>query len=241
MKKLLISSAVIALIVPQITLAAWWNPVSWFRKQPAKNAIQESSVKTATSTATEIEDLQKRIDALKKQQAVVAPASSVATKKKIEKVVPYTNSSETTKVQVQMQVEIAAKAKADEQARIDMANDMLQKQIIQQAEANRVQAINAQIEADKKAKADQVALVLVQQQAEQFVAQQALQIKQEKLNAINKQIADLNAKYVADVKISRDRMAPMFAIDGEIRELTIRYNLDYATLTAEFQQIQYSN
>lgn len=81
-KKILISGVVIVLIVPQVALASWWNPISWFRKQPAQTATQVQLVKTATSTATEIEDLQKRIDDLKKQQPVVVPTTSTPVIKK---------------------------------------------------------------------------------------------------------------------------------------------------------------
>ena len=56
MKKILISGVVIALIVPQIALASWWNPFSWkiFNK-PAEVRIEKShdvSVESKNATTT---------------------------------------------------------------------------------------------------------------------------------------------------------------------------------------------
>lgn len=220
MKKFIISAVAVALIVPQVAMAAWWNPISWFRKQPTKTTAQESPVKTATSTASEIENLQKRIDDLRKQQPVVVPVTATSViKKKTEKPVLSADNSETIKDQVQAQVEatlkarmeqdaLVAKQKADEQMRIDLANAQLAKQIADQAELNRIQAYQA---------------------------------KQEKLNAINKQIADLNAKYVVDFAKAGQSGSTVSFAEGEQRKVTNQYNIDYATLMAQYQQIQYSN
>lgn len=236
MKKTLISLAVVVLVVPQIALASWWNPISWFRKQPTKTATQESSVKTATSTASEIENLQKRIDDLKKQQPVVPATTASVIKKKTEKLAPPADNSETIKAQVQAQVEVALKAKADqealiakqkadEQSRIDLANAQLARQLAEQAEITRIQLVNAQATRD----------------AELLAQQQALQIKKDKLNAINRQIADLNAKYAVDfAEAGRSGSTVGFA-EGVQRRVTSQYNIDYATLVAQYQQIQYSN
>ncbi len=49
MKKLLISLVAVALIAPQIALASWWNPFSWFKQYPAQAPTAQTS-QTATST-----------------------------------------------------------------------------------------------------------------------------------------------------------------------------------------------
>lgn len=72
MKKILISLTVVALVAPQMALAAWWNPFSWFKKQipPQAQAVRiEDKKTTATSTAPEVEKLKKEISELKKQQS----------------------------------------------------------------------------------------------------------------------------------------------------------------------------
>jgi hypothetical protein len=69
----------------------------------------------------------------------------------------------------------------------------------------------------------------------------ANQAKQEKLNAINLQIANLNAKYAEDVATARKRQSSMAQINLHIQVLTDQYNIDYATLKAEYQQIVYGN
>jgi hypothetical protein len=41
MKKFLISAAVLMVVVPQIAMAAWWNPVSWFETATSTLVMQE--------------------------------------------------------------------------------------------------------------------------------------------------------------------------------------------------------
>lgn len=78
----------LALIVPQIALASWWNPVTWsiwhiFEKNPkqveAVNIDNRNATTTATSTVSEIELLKKEVEELKKQQTV-----SVETQKQVK-------------------------------------------------------------------------------------------------------------------------------------------------------------
>lgn len=254
MKKTLISLAVVVLVVPQIALASWWNPISWFRKQPAKTATQESSVKTATSTASEIENLQKRIDDLKKQQPVVPATTASVIKKKTEKLASPADNSETIKAQVRAQVEVVLKAKvdqealiakqkADEQSRIDLVNAQLSRQLAEQAELNKLQVAKAAEVARVKAAQDAEKEAL--RQEEQRVTQLAATLKQEKLNAVNKKIADLNAKYLVDLKAINDsvigRGITSAGLAPQITALNRQYDQDYAALTVEYQQIQYSN
>ena len=64
MKKLL-PIIILALIIPQVALAAWWNPASWFKKQsvgkeqtklperPVELEEKVNSQEVATSTAQE--------------------------------------------------------------------------------------------------------------------------------------------------------------------------------------------
>lgn len=54
MKKTLIGLALIGFLIPQITFAAWWNPLTWFKKQPKVEAkiemVATSTISIATST-----------------------------------------------------------------------------------------------------------------------------------------------------------------------------------------------
>ncbi|MEI6345749.1 MAG: hypothetical protein WCO79_00710 [bacterium] len=65
--------------------------------------------------------------------------------------------------------------------------------------------------------------------------------KQSRLNAINLKIANLNAKYAKDLAAARTQGSSTDYSEGLMRYISIQYNIDYAALMAEFQQIQYSN
>lgn len=70
-------------------------------------------------------------------------------------------------------------------------------------------------------------------------------VKQEKLNAINLEIANLNAQYVQDIKnvdINNFGRGVTTAIsNGQKAAISRKYGIDYATLQAEYQQVLYSN
>lgn len=78
------------------------------------------------------------------------------------------------------------------------------------------------------------------QKALEISNQQAFQIKVEKLNAINQEIADLNAKYATDLEAARHKKGQE-RINAAIQQINAQYTIDYNKLMAEFQQIQYSN
>lgn len=85
MKKILMAGVVFVLIVPQIVLASWWNPFSWFKKQIPQGVQQAQAMKTddhktTTNTASEIEKLKKEISELKNKQ-LSPKAELIATKK----------------------------------------------------------------------------------------------------------------------------------------------------------------
>lgn len=52
MKKTLLFLVTVLLVVPQIALASWWNPFSWFRNNEAKIVPQKQAVLLTTSTET---------------------------------------------------------------------------------------------------------------------------------------------------------------------------------------------
>lgn len=76
MKKLSIL-ILIVFIIPQITFASWWNPISWrvwniFKPTPKIQQVQIEEVKQSTTTVSsnsEIEQLKKEVEELKKKQA----------------------------------------------------------------------------------------------------------------------------------------------------------------------------
>lgn len=105
MKKILISVITIALITPQIVLAAWWNPFSWFKKDTTatvelsegKNVDYQQAV-AVTGTTAEIDILKKEIEDLKiktsstqvKVTPQATPSKKLANSQIISKIRPAT-------------------------------------------------------------------------------------------------------------------------------------------------------
>ncbi|MFA6552606.1 MAG: trypsin-like peptidase domain-containing protein, partial [Candidatus Paceibacterota bacterium] len=56
MKKYLTILIVSVLIIPQIALAAWWNPFSWFKKSSAFPTAKITQVASTTSTTSQIKE-----------------------------------------------------------------------------------------------------------------------------------------------------------------------------------------
>ena len=76
---------------------------------------------------------------------------------------------------------------------------------------------------------------------EQGAIQQAAD-RQSKLDAINLQIANLNAKYAKDSNaIINGAGGSVEGANTALNDITIQYQADYNTLMAEFQQVKYSN
>lgn len=258
MKKYISALLLILLIIPSVALASWWNPFSWkvfHRKEKAEIAIETKVLNTESidkkttepinKPTDEIKKLQKQIDKLEnsKENNSIDPNIEIQARKELEsKSITDINleiakqkeiAEQLRQLQVQLdkaeQDRLVLKQKADEQLRINAAKIELEKQIAQQNEINRIKEINAQKEKDAE--------LAIQQE----IIQQAIQVKQEKLNAINKKIAGLNAKYAEDVIAARKRTVSMTSINRHVQVLTDQYNIDYAVLMAQFQQIKYSD
>jgi hypothetical protein len=115
MKQKLLAIVLVFLLVPQVTLAAWWNPFTWFKKT---DKVPVSSIKTEITTSTSSEEaiieakVKERVDAALKQ-----------------------------KEEEQRKIEAAAKAKIEEQKRIDAAvKAALEKQALEQRAKQQVDA-----------------------------------------------------------------------------------------------------
>src|ERR1035437_9589005 len=97
MKKYLITLLLTVLIIPSIALASWWNPFSWsiFHK---KEVVPSAQVEIPKTPEEKINDLQKQLDDLKKQQQV--PTSTTTTpvvNKEVKKTTPVIVSPVITK------------------------------------------------------------------------------------------------------------------------------------------------
>lgn len=80
----------IALVAPQIALASWWNPFTWFKKvAPQTQSVNFENSKTTIDKPklSEIESLKQEVDQLKKQQSLFQ-TQSLSSKKEAVKSAP---------------------------------------------------------------------------------------------------------------------------------------------------------
>ena len=231
MKKYILTLFAIILIIPSIALASWWNPFSWgiFHKTQTPIVTPTTNTEPAKTPEEKISDLQKQLDDLKKQQ----PATTTTPTVKNKKTVPVINNSAIIHTQIDATLKakanqdaLIAKKKADEQAQIDAVK----------AEADRQAQLKIQ-QANNQARDEQAQI-----DTQNEVQQEALQAKQAKLNAVNQQIATLNAKYASDVAKARSAVGvTLEQSDTVVRMLNSQYTIDFDTLQAQWQQIKYSN
>lgn len=248
MKKTLFIFIFCLVLFPLFANASWWNPIDWFSFLFRKPVVVEKTIDISTST-TPIN--------------VQTTDSFPSTTPKLDEAKPVikntTDNSAAIQAEVQKQVQAALKAKADqdalvakqkadEQTKVNTAKALSDQIAAQQAEANRIQALNAQNVANIAAQnaANLAAQQAAQQKATQDAANQALiQAQNQKnlqLNAINQQIAVLNAKYAKDVSDARSAVGvTLEQSDAVVRTLNNQYTIDYDALQAQWQQVKYSN
>lgn len=255
MKKYLSVFIFSALVTPSVAFASWWNPVSWFsnwtfqstnietqilenrvkeleNKLESKNtptsAISNTPATTSISSYQELlKDKQERADAIR-----TALSSSTNTNSNAMKTVnQQVDNSAIIEAQVKVQVESRMKAKAvqDELNAKIKAEEQMRRDALK-AEADMLTAQNA-------------ARIAAQYEEEQQAFKNAFEAKQQKLNAINLQIANLNAKYASDsVEIKLNKEGGFGgAVQSKLNSLFSKYEDDYNLLMAEYQQIKYSN
>ena len=223
MKKIIAKSIILLtllsfLIFPTVALASWWNPFSWgiwnniFHKADTKTQILENKVKELESKLNE------------------QPTSTPA----------VTETNKATNTEANQQATQQSAQKATQQAAAQAATAKAAQQATAQAAAQAAQQAAAQ-QAAQQAAAQAAAQAQAAQQAAAQAAQQAAADKQAKLDAVNLEIANLNAKYAQDIKDCDSRQASMSFIYACENQVTRTYNSDYNTLAAKFQQIKYGN
>lgn len=216
------------LIIPSVAFASWWNPLSWniFSFLHKKEVIPQVQVEVQKTPEEKINELQKQLDDLKKQQPTSTSATTIPAIKEVKKTAPVDNSA-IIKKQVEATLKakadqdaLIAKQKADEQTRIDALKAESDRQA--QLEANRIKEEELEVQKEANAK---------------------IEAKQEKLDAINLEIANLNAKYAKDSAELKLNTGGSFggAMNSNLSNLQTKYIDDYNALMAEFQQVKYSD
>jgi len=117
MKKYIVLSLAVLLIVPQITFAVWWNPMTWnvfkFLKraevkieQVASTTDTQANAEPGNKSQAEIEQLKKEIEDLKKSQTSKTSTTQTGLKGLLQTATPKTN--ETTQTASKLNLELCA-------------------------------------------------------------------------------------------------------------------------------------
>lgn len=116
MKKYIVLSLALLLIVPQITFAAWWNPMTWdilkfFRKQEVK--VEQVASTTEVQSQSEIEQLKKEVEELKKSQTSKTSGTQTGIKGLLQTATPKTTQT-TTQSAPKLDLELCLAIKDEE-------------------------------------------------------------------------------------------------------------------------------
>jgi multidrug efflux pump subunit AcrA (membrane-fusion protein) len=239
MKKYLISLLLIVFILPSVAFASWYNPFSWFNGWTfhKTEVAPQSPVETQKTPEEKINDLQKQLDDLKKQQPVSTSTTTTPAVKKIKKAVPVIDNSAI----IQAQIDATLKAKTDQDALIAKQKADAQAQIDAQ-KADAQAHLDAEAKQQAQLKIQQAQDAQAQIDAQNQAQREALQAKQSQLDAVNLKIATLNAKYAKDVSDARSNTGmTLEQSDNVVRYLNSQYTIAYDALQAQWQQIKYSN
>ena len=235
MKKNLLILTLVTIAIPSFAFASWWNPTTWF-----SNWSFSSNSDTKTQVLEKrIAELESKLNTNSTTTPAIVATTTATTTPIVKKISPVIDNSALIERQVKAQVEATLKAKADQDALVAKQKADAQA-LIDAQNANNLAAKQA---ADKAAQ--DAANLAAQQLAQQLAAQQqatqaAAQAKHDQLNAINQQIAALNAKYAQDMQQNNSGTSVDFA-NAVHKRITDQYINDYNVLMAQFQQIQYSN
>lgn len=238
------------MLIPQIALAAWWNPFSWnfFSKKEANTEVLENRIKDlekrlntkpsvgsimsdiSTSTPTTTPEIKKENNVVSKSKSVKVEAKATVNAVSRPVVQPSTSGGQTVNVPA-VNVQAPAAKTAEEIRRaaeleLAKANDeRIRQEDLKQQRLVEQQRLDAKFEEKRSLDA----------------AHALLSEKQGRLDAINLKIAKLNAKYAADTKTCGNGSGSVSSRDACMDAMTDTYDNEYNSLMAEFQQIKYGN
>jgi|SRR3989344_768961 len=307
-KSLLLGVIFSILMVPQITLAAWWNPISWFnnwhfskstedvKTQVLENRIEElekklenkasgiSTTTEITATTTQVLPSPKKVDSGQvpaptqppKKPVVVpkqAPSQAVQPVNPVRSVpLPLVQPARDYKAlydDLQAKYAFMRDKKVDsdivstreasiqdsnQQSHLKYLNDLyfkldgllakVGKRVPSEFDSWELtynQIIKEYTDENNRYVAGLTASSVANQNATNDAVIKATLDKQEKLNAVNQKIADLNAKYAKDIAAARNSSGmTLEQSDAVVRNLNSQYIINYDALQAEYQQILYS-
>lgn len=218
MKRIIITPLLLIILIPQIALAAWWSPFSWFSGWNFSKSKQEE---------VSVEELRKEVQDLKKQleETEIETAISTETLKIQEDKIDEEDVIKKTNEQ-RMRLE-------QERVRQEEAQERFQASLIQQ-DKDRINKEKIKVEEE-----------IYQKELKRIEDENKLVEKNNKLvsdydddiREIDKEILELGKKFLKDTESTPGLTTSQYQI--RVSNLTNQYNRDVQDLEFEKQDLYY--
>jgi len=249
MKKYLAVLTTLAFI-PSVAFAAWWNPFTWFGTTPATDI---TDTKTA-ALEQQITELENKVNSIASSTAsttatstMIFSTASSSNKTPAMSTVAKNSNNENEQAQIKIDeqnAQIKAQENADQQS---TQNTVAPTTIVNPTPPTPVEN-NSSVNMSEGVNATPPLSPLIvgspaSQSAQNTQSQEntATSQKQAQLDAINQQIAALNAKYAADIKAAQNSGATMDQSAASVQYINSQYTNNYDALEAQYQAIYYGN
>lgn len=223
MKKYLYVFVLCVLLVPSLVFASWYNPLSWdiFHK------TQTLTVSPTINTEP-IKTPDEKIPELKSHQLTSTSTVKIVKKTPVQTSIPVVSTPVITPL-------APTPPPFDACENIEGIQTIVPDGTYPDGDGNCLPIVaNPQIQ--------QAPTQNFQTKAQIDSQNDALQAKQAKLNAVNLQIATLNAKRASDIaKAYANPYVTEQGADNEVDQINKQYFVDYDTLQAQYQLIEYGN
>lgn len=225
LKTSVVTAFLLSVLVPQVALAAWWNPFTWtmFSKKEVSVAQEHSVTLIATTTPKKTVPrtliFEKKVDV----KTISSPDSSAIIKEQAR-----IKAEATLKAQAEQDA-LIAKQKVDERARIDAVRDEADRQAALLAQAQQWAA--QQAEKDRLT-AERVASLVAQQAEQDRISGITQQIK-----TLQQQIIDIKTRFYAESSGAGSTGTSVVA-QGNVDMLMYQANQKIGLINLQIQQLQ---
>lgn len=232
--------AVVFAFVPLFANASWWNPIDWlsFVKELFSQKTEIVYVQVPATTTPIV-----AADTPSTAPMIASTSVPVVKVKAAAKVPAVAKKSVVQQTVVASPAVIPLPVPAPAPAPVvpTTTPPLTHEQELERESANENAYARTVLDEQEQQKERDAATVAAQKAIDDANAPTPAQIKQAKLDAINLQIANLNAKYAKDGATINSTIETVADFHIKMDDLRDQYDIDYATLMAEYQQIEYSN